>query len=106
MVSKRVRDIEPSLFFFNLCRFRSVFRFFIDFDSIWDAFGKVLGGFGEGLGRILGRGWEDFGGPSKCGPRATISLGEGNLLFQILHRFAQLSLFSWRDFKFSSIWEG
>ena len=28
-------------------------------------FGSILVG--------LGRGWEDFGGPSKCGPRATIS---------------------------------
>ena len=44
------------------------FRFFfdlfsnIDFDAIsrrfWMVFGRVLGGFGEGFGRV----WEDFGG--------------------------------------------
>ena len=35
---------------------------FIDFRAFWEGFGRVWGGFGEGLGGVLGRFGEVWGG--------------------------------------------
>ena len=63
-----------------------VFMAFFDFLLIFTRFGKVLEGFREGLGRVLG--------------------GFGNFVRGFLYYFVQLLSFSWRDLNFSSIWEG
>ena len=49
------QSLREGRFFFNLCRFRSFFRFSFDLEGFWDGFGRVWGGFLEFVGRILGR---------------------------------------------------
>ena len=81
--------------------------------GFWEGLGRVLGGFGEEFGRVLGRFGKGFG--SVLGWfweglegffRSFLRSLRHVLIDNFFNRFLQLLSFSWRDFNFSSIWEG